>query len=129
MPKLADEDCREEGAGWKLLEHLQEQLGGKQVVDVQLQFWCRHLFPSARLDLLHSASPHILNIDPTTNLHSQPEPQLETGLSSASTVRLLAEEKTKKAIEIQPKKYVTWAEKILKYGSTVVIKKMGENIS
>ena len=80
MPEPADEDCREEGAGWKLLEHLQEQLGGKQVVDVQLQFWRRHLFPSARLELLHSASPHILNIDPTTNLHSQSEPQLEYGL-------------------------------------------------
>ena len=98
MPEPADEDCREEGAGWKLLEHLQEQLGGKQVVDVQLQFWRRHLFPSARLDLLHSASPHILNIDPTTNLHSQSEPQLEYRLSGVSTVRSLTEGKTKKAL-------------------------------
>ena len=56
VPKAADEHCWEERSRWKLLENLQEQLGRKQLIYVQLQFWCHHLFLSTRPDLMHSAS-------------------------------------------------------------------------
>ena len=60
MPKSTDAHCWEERARWQLVEHLQEQLGGKNLVYVQLQV---HLSPPGTdLDLVQIARPPILNI-------------------------------------------------------------------
>ena len=91
MPKPADEHCWEERARWHMMEHLQEQLRGKKLVYVQLQFKC-HLFLSTDLDLVQNAntsiaSPPILKIE-LINLHQG----LQHGLSVTWTVHSLPEE-------------------------------------